>query len=78
MADKIRINASDIQAFLDGDATGSMDDFINKLERVLEMMKDDGSPNVVFGEVILVNDLEAEDEADDESEDETDEKEPSK
>lgn len=72
MADKIRINASDIQAFLDGDTQGSIDDFINKLEKGLEIMKEDGSPNFVFGEVVLINDLEEEDDEesdDDESKD---------
>jgi hypothetical protein len=65
--DKIRINATEIEHFLENGE--GLDDFVEILEKALDMLKSDGGPTFVLGSVIVVNDLEPE-EDEEESEDE--------
>jgi hypothetical protein len=66
--DKIRINATEIEHFLENGE--GLDDFVEILEKALDMLKSDGGPTFVLGSVIVVNDLEPEEDEEEESEDE--------
>jgi uncharacterized protein YktB (UPF0637 family) len=71
MSGDIKINASDIQAFVeDGDVQGTLEEFIDgALAKAVKQMNDDKSSNFVIGKVIIENDLEDEDEDEESSED---------
>lgn len=67
--DKLRISASELQAWYE-DGEDLPSNLENALAKAINILKDDGGPTFVLGNVIIVNDFESEEDEDEESKDE--------